>query len=241
MNTWTNISVIRTTWNDRNHLWEKFIWCVLWFFSLAHVPSADMEGRGLWAILGPATGGRSRYFIYSQWSLPVSISVYIYLSYLLLHLYLHTSQCSLYLFSYLLTSYLTITVYLIFISALPVHNLSTLHFIHFITAAHLPSTVLYLYFILLYFILYMFYSISRLWACAVYYILWLRLSFLLEWFSFSTWALSIVGGTPRITNFTSSDCFTFTVIVEHMTIKELELEPHFSLFSEFLQTKQSVN
>ena len=25
MNTWTNISEIRTTWNDRNHLWQTFI------------------------------------------------------------------------------------------------------------------------------------------------------------------------------------------------------------------------
>ena len=35
--------MLRTIENDRNHLWEKFVWRVLWVFSLAHVPSTNME------------------------------------------------------------------------------------------------------------------------------------------------------------------------------------------------------
>ncbi len=48
---------LKPNWNDRNHLWEKCIWCVLWLYILAHVPSADMEGAGFMTYTGTSHQG----------------------------------------------------------------------------------------------------------------------------------------------------------------------------------------
>lgn len=47
MNFLTNIVLIRTTKNGRNHLWESFSGSDLWVFSLAHVLNANREGNGI--------------------------------------------------------------------------------------------------------------------------------------------------------------------------------------------------
>lgn len=47
MNTWKY--VIRKVKNDRNHVWDKFIWGVFWVFSLAHVLPDDTGGETLMA------------------------------------------------------------------------------------------------------------------------------------------------------------------------------------------------
>jgi len=61
-NTWNYINVTETTVNDRNYLWKKEMLSVIELFSWSRVPLNNMGRWGLWAILGPATGGRSRRF-----------------------------------------------------------------------------------------------------------------------------------------------------------------------------------
>ncbi len=63
INTWTNISMIRTT--------------EFWFFSLAHVPSANMEKTGFMTYdLQPATGGWLRCFGFTFGELSCCPSLY---------------------------------------------------------------------------------------------------------------------------------------------------------------------
>ena len=59
------------------HLWEKFVWHVLWFFSLAHVPSTNMERTGLMTYTAASHQGALKMFWLHFWR-AVMTSIFIY-------------------------------------------------------------------------------------------------------------------------------------------------------------------
>ena len=67
MSTWTDISVIRTTLYDRNHLWKRSIRHALRLLSLSHVPSANMEGVGLMTYTAASQMGAIKTFWLHFW------------------------------------------------------------------------------------------------------------------------------------------------------------------------------
>lgn len=64
----SNISVIKTTLNDIQHLWERCIWHVLWFFFLS--PILMWRGRNFWPVMQPANRGQSWCFGFTFRELP---------------------------------------------------------------------------------------------------------------------------------------------------------------------------
>lgn len=69
--TWTNIRVIKSTWNDGNHRWQKFIYGNFEFLVLSMYCTWYN-----WIIVHPTTRGRSRSFGFTHGELSSWCSLY---------------------------------------------------------------------------------------------------------------------------------------------------------------------
>ena len=75
---WTNISVLRTTQKDRHHLWETYIWRMLWTFLVWPMSRPlTMRRQGLWPFLQAATRWRLRCFGFTAHLSPWNINMMI--------------------------------------------------------------------------------------------------------------------------------------------------------------------